>query len=57
MMDSQNGSQQNIPASSTPQFGEVPFSAEEKEAVRNQLAAKLGKEDITYRSGPGGRKW
>jgi hypothetical protein len=41
--------------SSQMSFGEKGFSQAEKEEIQNLLQAKLTKEKIAYRSGPGGR--
>lgn len=40
---------------STPTFGELSFSQEEKTEIRNLLGQKLNKDEITYRQGPSGR--
>lgn len=38
------------------QFGELPFTQEEKEEIQNLLEKKLNNDEITYRQGPSGRK-
>lgn len=37
-------------------FGEMSFSQEEKERIKQALSTKLAKDQVAYRQGPGGRE-
>jgi recombination DNA repair RAD52 pathway protein len=38
-----------------PPFGEIPFTQEEENDIKQQLSQKLSKSEISYRAGPNGR--
>jgi recombination DNA repair RAD52 pathway protein len=40
---------------SSSSFGECEFSKEESEEIKRLLEKRLGKDQIAYRAGPGGR--
>lgn len=48
--------EENVPPPQSTLFGNTEFAGEEQKRIANVLRQKLGKENLSVRPGPGGRK-